>query len=326
MLTEQKNGVEFYSDSRRARASGLRDAGPRADNPEERMAAALGWFGIGLGLTEVFAPGAVSDFLGLEDGAPLVRAFGAREIASGVGILTQPRPVGWMWTRVAGDIMDLMALAAATPASDRRRRMMAATAMVAGITWMDLMTAQRMSTLPGQRRRDVGDDGTIEVRKAITIDKPAEEIYRFWRDFQNLPRIRPHLEEVRVTGDRTSHWVAKTAGIPIEWDAEIMDDQPNRRITWRSTPDSMIRNHGEVRFDPSPQGPGTTVRVEFHYHAPGGPIARALGSLIGKAPGEVIGSDLRPLKQLLETGEIATTEGQTSGRRSMEMAGHGSGK
>lgn len=310
-------GRHTYSDSRRARPAGLRDTGRDLEQPEERMAAALGWFSIGLGVTELMAPGPVSRFLGLSDNRAIIRAYGAREIASGIGILTQPRPVGWMWARLAGDMLDLASLGMAFRDSDHRGRVALSAAMVAGIAWLDYTTAQQMSTLPGTTRRDMAPDGSYVIRRAITINRSSEEIYRFWRNFENLPRIMKHLEEVRVTGDRTSHWVVKTAGIPIAWDAEMTDDQPGRRIAWRSVDGSMIHNEGEVRFDPAPQGPGTAVRVHLRYKAPGGRIARALAGALGKVPGELIENDLRPLKQLMETGEIATTEGQPSGRRSL---------
>ncbi|MBI5671432.1 MAG: SRPBCC family protein [Chloroflexi bacterium] len=155
----------------------------------------------------------------------------------------------------------------------------------------------------------------VHVRKSITINASPEEVYRFWRNFENLPRFMNHLESVRVMDERRSHWVAKApAGMTVEWDAEIINEVPNEVIGWRSLQDAQISNAGSVRFRPAPRGNGTEVRVELEYVPPAGPLGAAIARLFGEEPSQQIGEDLRRLKQLLETGEIATTEGQPSGR------------
>ncbi|WP_406696340.1 SRPBCC family protein [Singulisphaera sp. Ch08] len=104
----------------------------------------------------------------------------------------------------------------------------------------------------------------IDVTGSITINRPAEELYRFWRNFENLPRIMTHLESVQVTGDRRSHWKAKApVGSTVEWDAEITEDRPNELIAWRSLEGADVENSGAVRFVPAPGGRGTEVHVEM---------------------------------------------------------------
>jgi uncharacterized membrane protein len=126
-----------------------------------------------------------------------------------------------------------------------------------------------------------------------------------------------HLRSVKDLGDNRSHWVAKTAGIPIEWDAEIVDDDPGSMIAWRSVESAMLRHAGIVRFSAADPRPGTIVEVEIEIRLPLGPLTRAFSNVFDKLPEAQIGMDLRSLKQLLETGEVATVDGQSSGRAAL---------
>src|SRR5438552_11900059 len=114
----------------------------------------------------------------------------------------------------------------------------------------------------------------VTVRRTVAINKPVEEIYAFWRDFENLPRFMRHLESVTCDGSRRSHWVARApAGRRVTWDAEIVDERPNELIAWRSLDDADIRHAGTVTFERGPGGRGTTIRVLLTYAPPGGKIA-----------------------------------------------------
>lgn len=165
-------------------------------------------------------------------------------------------------------------------------------------------------------QREYGQKG-IKVEKRITIDKPAEELYRFWRNFENLPQFMQHLESVTVSGDQHSHWVAKApANTTVSWDADIIDDDEGERIAWHSVEGSQIMNAGEVRFVPAPAGRGTEVHVSLTYDPPAGGLGAIVAKLFGEEPGMQIEGDLRRFKNLIEAGEIPTTKGQSSGRRS----------
>lgn len=156
----------------------------------------------------------------------------------------------------------------------------------------------------------------IHVRKSVTINRPAQEIYTFWRDFTNLPRFMEHLESVDVIDGTRSHWKAKApAGTTVEWDAEIVNDVPNEVIAWRSLPEAQVANAGSVRFKDAPGNRGTEVKVELEYVPPAGVLGAAVAKLFGKAPDQEIGQELRRLKQLLEAGEVPTTEGQSRGQK-----------
>jgi uncharacterized membrane protein len=151
----------------------------------------------------------------------------------------------------------------------------------------------------------------IKVEKSVTINKSPEELFRFWRRFENLPRFMNHLESVTTTPDGRSHWVARApAGTTVEWDAEVYNEKENELIAWRSLDGADVDNAGSVRFEPA--GGGTTVRVTLRYDPPGGALGAAVARLFGENPEQQIEEDLNRFKQVMETG--ATSEGQNSGR------------
>ena len=149
----------------------------------------------------------------------------------------------------------------------------------------------------------------IRVRKSITVNRPADEVYDFWRNFENLPRFMDHLESVQVTGDRRSHWKAKApAGTTVEWDAETTEDQPNELIAWRSVEGADVSNAGVVRFVQAPGGRGTEIHVDLRYEPPAGKLGALFAKLFGEEPGQQVEGDLRRFKQVLETGSITVSE------------------
>jgi uncharacterized membrane protein len=155
----------------------------------------------------------------------------------------------------------------------------------------------------------------VHVEKSITINRLPEELYSFWRDFTNLPLFMRSLDSVVVLDATRSHWVARgPSGTHVEWDAEIFNEIENELIAWRSTENADVVNAGSVRFQKAPAGHGTFVRVTMNYNPPGGRVGASLAQLLGAAPAQLIKEDLRRLKQLAEAGEIATIDGQPSGR------------
>ena len=155
----------------------------------------------------------------------------------------------------------------------------------------------------------------VHVETSIAINKSPEELYSFWRDFKNLPLFMRNLESVTEIDARISHWVAKSIGNSrVEWDAEIYNEEENKLIAWRSLEDADVVNAGSVRFEKGPAGHGTYVRIAMNYNPPGGQIGATIAELLGAEPAQLIKEDLRRLKQMMEAGEIATIDGQTSGR------------
>ncbi len=159
-----------------------------------------------------------------------------------------------------------------------------------------------------------GEEKGLHVIKSMTIDKPAAELYTFWRNFENLPAFMDHLKEVRTFDSNRSHWVAKgPMNTSVEWDAEIINERENELIAWRSLPDADVQNMGSVNFRPAPGGRGTEVKVTLQYDPPGGMVGAQIARLFGEEPSMQIEDDLRRFKRLMETGEIITTEGQSRG-------------
>lgn len=156
----------------------------------------------------------------------------------------------------------------------------------------------------------------LKVEQACTVNKSPAEVYRFWRDYRNLPKFMGQIEEVRDLGDGKSHWVARAPlGVTLGWDAELVNDEADRLIAWRSVPGSEVGTAGSVHFTPAPGGRGTEVRVSMKMDPPGGKLAGLVSRLLLQDPQVQTRRDLDKLKQLLEAGELATVEGQTSGRR-----------
>ena len=154
----------------------------------------------------------------------------------------------------------------------------------------------------------------VNVCEAVTIQRSADELYREWRNFEALPRKMQHLESVREMSDGTSHWAARgPAGKVFEWDAEILQDIPGKLVSWRSLPGADVISAGSVNFDEAP-GRGTRVTVRLQYDPPGGRIGAYVAWLMRQEPSQQIREDLREWKRRIETGEVPTTEGQSSAR------------
>jgi uncharacterized membrane protein len=163
-------------------------------------------------------------------------------------------------------------------------------------------------------RRALSGGGGINVEESVTINRPVEELYRFWRKLDNLPRFMGHLESVESLTDTVSRWRAKgPAGSVVEWNAEIINEVPNQVIGWRSIEGSDVVSAGSVNFDDAGAGRGTRVRVRLQYSPPGGKLGAAVAKLMGRDPAAEIREDLRQFKQIVESGEVPTTKGQPRG-------------
>jgi uncharacterized membrane protein len=267
---------------------------------DRTVARRLGWFSLGLGLAEVIAPAMISRNIGVPERRGLLRVFGIREIAAGLGIFAQHNPAEAVWTRVAGDAIDLAFLGLEfSSRKTNKKRLALAAASVAAVTALDIIYANKLSAPGGQMGRS----------QSITVNKEPAEVYRFWRDFRNLPRFMTHLESAEILSDKRSHWVAKApVGKTVEWDAEIIEDKPNELIAWRSLESSEVDNSGIVYFKDAPGGRGTEVHVRINYNPPGGFLGAEIAKLFGEEPEEQIKGDLFRFKQVLETGEVVHSD------------------
>jgi uncharacterized membrane protein len=285
----------------------IRSQGRTKNDP---FARGLGWFSNGLGMMAVGSPGTLARLIGVTDSGvnrQYLRLVGMREMASGVSILTQPHSTPWLRSRVAGDLMDLVYLTGAlvTGLGRNKSRVAIAMAGVLGVTAIDLrasMKAERGAAGPGH------------ILQSITIARPVEEVYQFWRNLENLPRFMSNLESVQEMGERRSHWKAKVpAGQTVEWDAELVEDRPTELIRWRSLPHSEVYHAGQVEFHPAPGNRGTEIQVDFSYEPPAGQLGQLIARLFSKEPGQQVPTDLRRVKQILEAGEIVQSDSTVYG-------------
>jgi uncharacterized membrane protein len=273
---------------------------PAADG--RTLSRGLGLFSLGLGLTELAAPKALARMIGVEpDGrtSTAMRIFGMREVLAGLGVLLQPKSARPLWARVAGDALDLGAIAWA--AKSRRtsiERLAAAFVAVAGVAALDVIAGRRVA----RAHRTVVDP----VIFSVTINKPVAEVYAFWRRFENLPQFMDYLESVTPRGTGRSHWVAKLPiGGKIEWEAELTEDRPDELIAWRTVEGARFQHSGEVTFARTPGRDMTEVRVTLQLGVLGMPASPVLAKLLTKPQ---IKGDLRRLKQVLETGEVVRSD------------------
>ena len=272
-------------------------------------------------------PGRMIRLIGVKDDPKsrmLMRAVGVRELAAGVGIFTDRRPTQWVWARVAGDTVDLALLSSALRNKSRAQsRTLAATGAVVGAFAADVFDGVRLSRAPNGtagRHPAAEPEQLVQVRAAMTIRRDRDELYSLWRNFEGFPDFMIHLEEVRTTGEKTSHWKARgPLGMTVEWDAEITEDVPGERIAWQSVPGSKVDSSGTVWFVRAPGDQGTEVHVDMRYSPPAGAVGATIAKLLGEEPGIQLKDDLRRFKQIAETGEVVRSDGSPEGQRGLRQ-------
>jgi uncharacterized membrane protein len=282
--------------------------------PPERLARSLGWASIGLGIPQLLRPDAVTRVTGVGAGTrqrAVTTAVGARELLHAAALLGSRTPSRWVWTRVAGDAVDLTALVRSLRRHDGRglARTVGATTAVAAITAVDVYTA-----VLGSRRRERKPG--MELSGHTTVRKDPRAVYEYWRRLENLPAFMAHVDDVTTDGGGRSHWtVSAPFGRSVEWDAEIVEDVPGERLSWRSVTAADISNEGTVIFTAAPGDQGTEISVVIRYDVPGGRLGEALARFAGEDPRQQVDDDLRRVKQVLETGEIVRSDGAPWGKR-----------
>ncbi len=288
---------------------------------------ALGWFSLGLGLASVMMPRTLARSAGVAGtvkGERWLRVMGVRELIAGGGILMRPDKPGWLWSRVAGDAMDLglLALAARSRHAAAGRRLGVLSAALTGLTVLDLLVAwdhtarlrhaPRHSPSTAHKARA----SIFRIKKSLDVNRSPEDCYRFWRDFDNFPRFMPHVAHVESVDATHSRWqVHGPLKQTAQWDAELTSDVPAQQLGWQAKAGADIAYTGLVRFHPAPGHRGTRIEAEFTFPTLG-KAGVMLARMTGDEPSHQISEDLRRFKQLIETGEIPTTMGQPVGQRS----------
>lgn len=252
-----------------------------------RLTEGLGYFSLALGSSQILSPGRVNRLIGVRDDARarrLQRLVGLQELGAAAGILLLRRPAPWLWIRTAGDVLHLGMLGRALVAKrESSPRLGAAIVSVTGCLVADAFTAACSA------QRQDKEERTMEGHASITIRAGAEELVERWRSFEQDPQNGCRLGPI-----------------------EVVDEQP-LRVEWRTTREAREQLSGVARFGLAPADRGTEIHVRFEFHVPGGPVGDAVKKLTGDEPAQLVRDDLRRLKQLVETGEIARSEGAPSG-------------
>jgi uncharacterized membrane protein len=157
-------------------------------------------------------------------------------------------------------------------------------------------------------------DGKLWVRTSALVQADPQALYSIWRDIESAPRWQEEIVSVTRTGEKTSHWIMQSGDKTIEWDSEVLADEPGRRIAWRSIAGES-NNAGEVVFEPAPGDRGTIVVVLQEFRM--GKLASAWETLVGRNPKQAVIENLRHFKAFAETGEIPRVQGQPHGDRGM---------
>jgi uncharacterized membrane protein len=223
-------------------------------------------------------------------------------------------------------LISVVAAAAVAAVGLRRKRLRALLLPVAGSLFSRGVTGRcavnraigrnsargnRVSPIASVRRGE-----GIKIEKSVVVNRPAQEVYHFWRNFENLPRFMDHLESVTVIDETRSHWVAKApAGTRVEWDAAIHNEVEGELIAWRSLPGADVTNAGSVHFSPVTGNPSRTeVRVVLSYEPPAGKVGAAVAKVLGEDPSRQVAEDLRRFKQVMEASETTGNSRPAAGR------------
>jgi uncharacterized membrane protein len=304
------------TDESRARATSRSEphAALQRKHRNARLRQGLGWLSVGIGTAEIVAARRLSKWMGTRRFG-VMRLLGVRELATGAALLARRRrPARFAWARVAGDVMDLGLLGALYAASRRprqRARVAGTAAAIAGITALDLVGGRRLA----RERTASSARSRPRSRSTLTVNRDPAELYQAWRDFENLPRFMKHVLAVEPRGDGRWRWLVEApGGKRLEWNAEIVHEQPGREIAWRTLSESQVELLGHVRFERAPGKRGSRVTLDVQYLRPPGGLAAPIARLVGKAAGAPMHEELRRFKRWIETGEVPTTEGQSSGR------------
>lgn len=299
-------------------SSGLSSGRTTGRETAEELARGLGMFSLALGSAQLAAPVAVARLAGVRADGPTARGVtslcGVRELVQGAGILSGRGTAGWLWSRVAGDVLDVATLAVgAARGGAAPARLGLSLAALAGVTVADVVAARGLS-------RRGGEAAECRAVAAVTVNRSRAETYRHWRDLEHLPEFMAHLRSVRVEASGRSHWEAVgPAGSTVRWDAEIVEDREDEVISWRSVGDADVENTGSVRFRDAAGGRGTEVVVELRYRPPGGRAGAVAAKLLGEEPNQQLRDDLRRFKQVLEIGEVVRSEGSPTGQSTRQQ-------
>ena len=283
-----------------------------------RLARGLGWFSVCLGLAEVISGRELDRYLGTGRREGILRLFGLRELGAGAVILAQREPnAASVWSRVGGDVMDLIFLGTALEEQrnkTRLERLTIATATVGAITAFDIYCAWQLGRT--HKTGEANEGKTVGRAEAnSTINGTPEELYALWRDPKTLPQVMGHFATVTAQSEDHADWtVHGPAGTALQWKSQIVQEEPGQFMRWYSLPGAKIPNGGSIKFTPATGGRGTVATLEVDFNPPGGVFGKAAAKALGVVPQALAVKALRRFKALAEAGEIPTLQDNVSAR------------
>ena len=282
-----------------------------------RVAKALGWFSLGLGMTELLSGKNLDRYLGTGGHEGTLRLFGLREIAAGAIILAQKEPSATsVWSRVGGDVMDLLFLGKALEeqrSRTKRERLEVATATVLAVTALDVLCAWQLGR--GSSKEDKTSEDATRVETSVTLNGTPEELYGLWRDPRTLPQVMGHFADVTVQTDGRARWAVNgPVKTRLEWETQIVQEEPGQLLRWYSIRGAKVPNGGSIRFAPATGGRGTVATLEIDFDPPGGTFGKGAAKVLGIVPQVLATKALRRFKALAEAGEIPTLQDNVSAR------------
>ncbi len=274
-------------------------------NAERTLAPALGWFGIAIGALEMAAPKTVARAIGTDNGATVLRAFGAREIGAGFAVLSRRKPAPALWIRVAGDALDLAGLARAMgDERNDRSRLRFAMAAVAAVTLVDVYAALATGRPQAQKRP--------AISKSVAFMASTEELLGVLRDPSWVPRYVPGLAKAKVELCHPERSDAERArAVEVE-----QSRRPSEQVHYRIA--GVGRLSGSLQITLSDLGYDRGTRLRLEVLSPGARVSGRLVRALAEIPGDALSIGLHRLKNIVEVGEVVSNDGP-SGRHGKKV-------
>lgn len=275
-----------------------------------RLARGLGWFSVCLGLAEIISGRELDRYLGTGRRQGILRLFGLRELGAGAVILAQREPnAASVWSRVGGDVMDLIFLGTALEHQGnktRLERLTVATTTVAAITALDIYCAWQLGRTPKTSEEESVQVGRAEANS--TINGTPEELYALWRDPETLTQVMGHFATVAAKSEDHAEWtVHGPAGTTLQWESQIVQEEPGQFLRWYSLQGAKIPNGGSIKFAPAVGGRGTVATLSVDFNPPGGVFGKAAAKAVGMVPHALAIQALQRFKRLAEKGGVAAS-------------------
>ncbi len=163
------------------------------------------------------------------------------------------------------------------------------------------MLTRKANTNIDRSRISVPENRGVKIVKSCVINRTPQDLFQFWRRFENLPQIMEHLESVQQITEKESQWIANTGVKKFQWTSVVINEHPNELIAWRTLDGSDVMHAGSVRF--KPVASGTEVTVQFEYDPPVGKVGAFFARMFGEEPGQQVEKDLQQFKTFMETGQ-----------------------